>query len=227
MNNIKAVLIDIDDTLLDFSKCAEESMRISCAANKLEYTQSLCDTFHEVNDMLWQRIELGSLTPKELHRIRWNLIFEKRGIKADGEAFEADFFRNLSETSVPVDGALDLLKYLSRKYSVYTASNAAHRQQAQRLQKSGMLQYIKDCITSVEIGFQKPTKEFFDVCMQRLGGISKDEIVIIGDSLTADIEGGISYGIKTIWFNKYGKNPLKDINSDFTVTSLSDIKSLL
>mgnify|MGYP000278956505 CR=1 FL=1 len=77
MNNIKAVLIDIDDTLLDFSKCAEESMRISCAANKLEYTQSLCDTFHEVNDMLWQRIELGSLTPKELHRIRWNLIFEK------------------------------------------------------------------------------------------------------------------------------------------------------
>ena len=63
--------------------------------------------------------------------------------------------------------------------------------------------------------------------MQRLGGISKDEIVIIGDSLTADIEGGISYGIKTIWFNKYGKNPLKDINSDFTVTSLSDIKSFL
>lgn len=227
MNAIKTVLIDIDDTLLDFAKCSEEAIRISCASSGLTYTQNLCDAFHEINDILWKKIELGSLTSKELHRIRWNMIFGKLGIDADGEAFEADFCKNLSETSSPVDGALDLLKYLSSKYAVYTASNAAHHQQAQRLQKSGMLGFVKACITSVEVGFQKPTKEFFDACMKKADVPAKEEAVIIGDSLTADIEGGISYGLKTIWFNKYGKAPQKGIKPDFTVTALSDIKNIL
>ena len=94
---LKAVLMDIDDTLLDFGKCAEQAMRIGFAEWGLPYDDSTYATFTRINDGLWLMIERGELTTQQLFEFRWNRIFEALGIQADGAAFEKRFWISLRD----------------------------------------------------------------------------------------------------------------------------------
>lgn len=224
---IKAVFIDVDNTLLDFNECAKDSIRQGFNEWGLVFHDEMFETFRRINDSLWLEIEKGTLSRETLHKIRWNLIFDKLGIIADGENFEWVFQRYLDESSVTVKGALETVKYLWEKYTVCVASNAPMERQLNRLQKSGLYPYLHHIFTSGELGHSKPTKAFFDGCFERLNGISRQEVIMIGDSLTADVKGGADYGIKTCWFNFYGEENPTDIIPDYTVNSLSEIKNIL
>ena len=115
---IKAVFIDIDNTLLDFNKCALWSMKKSFEDYNLNFKEQMFDTFNLVNNRLWLEIEKGKLTKEELYACRWNMIFAILGIDVDGVQFENVFYSYLTESAEPVDGALETLKYLSGKYIV-------------------------------------------------------------------------------------------------------------
>ena len=126
---LKAVLMDIDDTLLDFGKCAEQAMRVGFAEWGLPFGDSTYRTFTRINDGLWHMIERGELTTQQLFAFRWNRIFDALGIRADGAAFEQRFLDLLYETAIPVDGAAEICRYLKDKYILCAASNAFHDQQ--------------------------------------------------------------------------------------------------
>lgn len=225
---IKAVLLDVDNTLLDFDKCADDSIKSACKEVGLKYSHDLFLTFTEVNNSLWKRIEKNQLTKEELHRIRWQTIFDKSGIDGDGLDFEKRFKEHLSNSSVPVEGAKELVCYLHNKnYYLATASNAAHNQQVKRLTGAGIAQYVNAFFTSYEIGIEKPNKGFFDFCLKNLPTENKDEIIIIGDSLTADISGGINCGIKTCFFNKNHASIPENVKIDYVVDNLLDVKKYL
>lgn len=224
---ITNVLIDVDNTLLDFNKCAEEAMKIGFSRWNIEYSDRVFPVFLEVNDNLWRKIETGEIDKKTLYQIRWKTIFEKLGIEENGPAFEQDFRNIFSDSKEPVDGAYDILDYLSKKYSVSVASNASYEQQLKRLNHADMMKYFTHIFNSEQIGYPKPEKKFFDACFERLGNIPKEQVIIIGDSFSADINGGAEYGIKTLWFN-YNKIPVpKNVRADFTVNSLDEIKNIL
>lgn len=224
---IKAVLIDIDNTLLDFDKCAKSAIENACAVHGIKFQQKIYEAFAVINEGFWKQIERGELTKSELHRIRWATIFKHCGIDYDGPSFELTFRKTVAESSDKVDGAEELLKYLSTKYTVCVASNAAHSQQKNRLDKADLSKYIDKFFVSWDIGFDKPSKQFFSACLKELDGLKKDEVMMIGDSLTADIKGGIDFGIKTCWFNKFNAVLPKDINPNFVVKSLTEIIDLL
>lgn len=226
MDNIKAVFIDIDNTLLDFNKCALWSMQKAFNDYDLSFENSMFDTFNMINNRLWLRIEKGELTKEELYACRWNMIFALIGIAVDGVEFENVFYSYLTESAEPVDGALDLLKYLHGKYLVCAASNASYAQQIKRLNNAGMTEYLDRIFISEQIGFSKPQKEFFERCFEKISPIVPSETVMIGDSLTADIEGGASFGMKTCRYNHNLTNESSDL-PDFTVCSLSEIKKYL
>lgn len=226
MDNIKAVFIDIDNTLLDFNKCALWSMQKAFNDYGLSFENSMFDTFNMINNRLWLRIEKGELTKEELYACRWNMIFALIGIDVDGVEFENAFYSYLTESAEPVDGALDLLKYLHGKYLVCAASNASYAQQIKRLNNAGMAEYLDRIFISEQIGFSKPQKEFFERCFEKISPIVPSETVMIGDSLTADIEGGASFGMKTCRYNHNLTNESSDL-PDFTVCSLSEIKKFL
>ena len=226
MDNIKAVFIDIDNTLLDFDKCALWSMQKAFNDYGLSFENSMLDTFNMINNRLWLRIEKGELTKEELYACRWNMIFALLGIDVDGVEFENVFYSYLTESAEPVDGALDLLKYLHGKYLVCAASNASYAQQIKRLNNAGMTEYLDRIFISEQIGFSKPQKEFFERCFEKISPIAPAETVMIGDSLTADIEGGASFGMKTCRYNHNLTNESSDL-PDFTVCSLSEIKKYL
>ena len=145
---LKAVLMDIDDTLLDFGKCAEQAMRIGFSEWGLPYDDSTYATFTRINDGLWLMIERGELTTQQLFEFRWNRIFEALGIQADGAAFEKRFLDLLYETAIPVDGADEICRYLKEKYILCAASNAFHDQQLNRLEMAGLLPYFDHVFVS-------------------------------------------------------------------------------
>ena len=221
---IKAVLIDIDNTLLDFNKCATECIRLAFLKFNLKFDQNTFSIFKVINDGLWLEIEKGTLTKKELHQVRFNRVLKALGQEFDGELVEKEFLANLKQIAIPIDGALEIVKYLSSKYVLCTASNSFYNQQVNRLTTAGIFPYVKHMFISEVIGYEKPTNAFFNECLKKLS-LDKSQVVMIGDSLTADIKGGKDFGIKTIWFNP---NYLENSDDcDVVVNSLDEIKKYL
>lgn len=225
--NIKAVLIDIDNTLLDFDKCAFVAIKNTARLHSISLPKNSFEVFLRVNDELWKELEYGEIAKEILYQKRWKKIFEELGIDSDSDSFEEDFRKEMRKTAITVDGAEELLSYLSEKYPVYTASNASKLQQQIRLENAGLSPYISGMFTSEEIGFQKPAKEFYYSCCIELAPAAPSEIVMIGDSVAADIIGAKSFGLKSIWFNYYKKNYSNLNFTDYSVTSLREIKNIL
>ena len=221
------ILLDVDNTLLDFNKCAEAAIKTAFLKWNIPYTDKVFPTFLEVNDSLWQKIETGAIDKFRLYQLRWKTIFKRLGIDENGPVFEQDFRSIFSNSKEPVDGAYEILQYLSEKYRLSVASNASYEQQLKRLNSADMMKYFSNIFNSAQIGFPTPEKKFFDACFERLGNVKKETCVIIGDSLSADISGGAEYGIKTIWFN-YGKIAVpENVKADFVVNTLEEIKNIL
>lgn len=225
LQNIKAVFVDIDNTLLDFNKSANESVRLAFNKFGLPFSDGVFPVFKLINDALWLDIEKGKLTKSQLHEVRFNKVLNALGIEFDGPTVEKEFLVNLKNCAIPVDGALDLVKYLSKKYILCTASNSFYEQQVKRLKTAGLYDYVHYMFISEKIGYEKPSRKFFDECFSRLSGISVRETVMVGDSLSADIKGGKDYGITTIWFNPEGKNIKGDY--DYVVKTLNQLKDYL
>lgn len=224
---LTTLFFDIDNTLLDFSACSKDSMQRAFEDYGLHFADDMFDTFVAQNNMLWRRIELGELTKDGLFKIRWNIIFEKLGIAGvDGEEFEEDFHKYLNVSCVPVDGAKQTLKYLSGKYRLYAASNAPLGQQPRRMKLADLDKYMDGYFISEELGAPKPSKRFFDECFARLDGVTPAQVMMIGDSKSADIDGARQYGMATCWFN-FLKTKDADVRADIVIDDLRKLQDLL
>lgn len=230
---IKAVLFDIDNTLLSFDEYVKAAMKSGFEEFGLcKYEDYMFSEFTKTNSELWHSLERGELSFEELKRIRWNLIFEKMGISADGVAFEKYFRSFLYSSAILIENAEEILQYLFGKYILCAASNGPFLQQENRLRVGNLLQYFSHLFISEEIGFSKPAKEFFDICIERLNSgsdenIQPDEILIVGDSLSSDMAGGIQSGIKTCFYNPDSKPIPQEMNIDYSIKSLCEIKEIL
>lgn len=225
---VKAVFLDVDNTLLDFNLCAMSAMRQGLEEQGFSFEETMfTKTFTPINNSLWEKIERGELTREGLFAIRWNLVFAALGIDYDGPTFEDRFRELLFTAAVPVEGAQEITEYLHSKYTVCIASNAFHDQQVNRLKIAGIYPHVDHIFVSEQLGANKPGKAFFDACFASLPGISPDECVMIGDSLTADIAGGVNAGMQTIWFNHDHIPVPNNCKADFIVNSLSEIRQVL
>ena len=230
---IKVVFIDIDNTLLSFSGYVKESMRDGFARFGLKpYTEAMFPVFERVNNRLWRQLEAGTLSFDELIKIRWNLVFKELDISFDGQIFEKYFRKRLFDSAVPEPGAMELLQYLSQRYVLCIASNGPYEQQMNRLRVGKMYDYFAHFFISSRIGAQKPSRAFFDYCFRELRAsafpeLLPEETMIIGDSVSSDIAGGIGYGMHTCL---YQKRPVSDENLsgvDYIAASLAEIERIL
>ncbi len=223
---IKYALFDIDNTLIDFGESAKIAMPRLFEKMGYPYTDEVPKIYHKIGAPLWAALERGEISGGYLRSIRWGLICKELGIECDSIAMEAEYAEQLAQVAVVIDGAPELLKYLKDKgYIVAIASNSYKAQQERRIKLAGLDGYIDYYFTSMDMGVEKPSVEFFNRCFERLGNPPKDEIIMIGDSLTADVDGGNGAGIKTIWFDKFKTHAQND--ADFSVTSLRDIMKIL
>ncbi len=224
---IKAILMDIDNTILDFRECSRDSMKKAYLEAGLTYEEYMFEVFTKTNEQLWREIEKGTLTKQKLLKVRWNTVFRKLNIDYDGVKFEGRFRAFLELSGHTVDGAKEVLEYLSKKYKVYAASNGFEKIQHGRLIESKLIIYFQELFLSEKAGYSKPSRGFFDYCFKRMGNIDKEEVIIIGDSLHADMQGGLDYGIKTCWFNYKKEEISQDIKVDYIIDDLLGIYSIL
>ncbi len=224
---IKYVFIDIDDTLLDFNKNASLAVKMAFEKVGLTYKEEYGPWFLKINDGLWRLIEEKKLDRKGLHARRFKDVLREFGLVGDGDLIEKLFREYLFDLAIPVDGAVEILKYLSQKYAVYAASNAIYLQQVNRLKKAGMYEYLDKLFVSENIGYNKPSKEFFDACFAEIDGATPENTVMIGDSLNADIKGAYDYGMRAIWFNKKCDDQPSDKKYFVKVEKLEEIKKYL
>lgn len=202
-DKIKVLFLDIDNTLLDFNAAAKWGMEQCFCSAGLKFHPEMFGIFVEENNKIWHRIERAELSMDDLPYVRWQAILKRLHMEADGVEMEMEFRRLLHLSAVPVEGAEEILKYLyEQNYCLCAASNGPYEQQINRLKKADMLKYFSYFFISEKIGADKPSREFFDGCMKELPGVLPSQCMMIGDSLTADIEGGRAYGIHTCWFRK-------------------------
>lgn len=223
---IKAVLIDIDNTLLDFNESARVAAKLAFEKYNLPYNESVHPTFLTINNGFWDKIQTGEITREYLHAERWNTILRELGIFFDGRIIEKVFLENLNFCATPMEGALEILEYLSKKYLLCTASNAPYEQQLKRMKCSGIDKFVHKKFISEALGATKPDSAFFEACFKGIAPITKEETIMIGDSISADINGAKAVGLKTVWFN-YNKSDYKEGVADYVIHHLSEIKNIL
>ena len=233
INKIKAVFIDIDNTLLDFDLAIINSLKTGFAKYNLgTYTDSVYETFTLINNSLWLSLEKKEISFEELKRIRFDRVFKELGINFSGKIFEQYFREQLHSIVFPIEGSVELLKYLKGKYLVVLASNGPQEQQVTRVKLGKMEKYVDYIFTSELIGYSKPSKEYFDKVFDILNKdnnkVERNECVMIGDSLTSDISGAKQAEMFTILFDKHQKfNEIPTSEVDVMVKKLIDIKTIL
>ena len=233
MMAVKAILLDVDNTLLDFDAYVHQAMAEGFAEFGLgTFDWQVYQTFSVINHGLWQALERGELSYEQLLKIRWNRVFEALGISFDGERFERYFKGRLFHNAIPIPGAMELLEYLKGKYILAVASNGPYQQQMNRLRIGGMEPYFQHFFISQAMGVQKPDPAFFAHCLSQInnqseGAVLPEEVLMIGDSLSSDIAGAQAAGMQTCYFDKQGKGVSGSVVPDVTVTALSQIIPIL
>lgn len=222
---IKAVLIDIDDTIFDFEKCSKNAFKKTLKKLDLSYKEKDFLYFNKVNDILWSKQKLGEINIEEVFTHRSNMMSKYFELDIEKEIFNDLFVEFLYDEIEMVDGIEDLLSYLSNKYQIYAASNGVYEMQINRIKKSNLSKYFKDIFVSDKIGYEKPDERFFNKIMD-ITKYSNDDLIMVGDSIKSDIVGAKNSNIKSIYFNKENKK-ISNKNFTYQVKNLSEIKKIL
>lgn len=228
---IKAVLFDIDNTLLSFDGYVKQSMEEGFARFGLKkYEPWMFDVFTRENNALWRSLERGEITFEDIKAGRWNRIFSVLGIDFDGPVFETYFREKLNVSAIPVEGSPETLGWLRGKFILCAASNGPYEQQLNRLKLAGMAEYFDYFFISEEMGVSKPSAEYFSLCFDRINEgrpetVYPEEMLMIGDSLTSDMAGGINAGMKTCFFDPQHKGVPDGMRIDHVIHSLSEVKT--
>lgn len=221
------LLLDVDGTLLDFRPCSAMALEKAAASLGVTLPPSAGEDFRRLNAALWQRLEGGEFDRGHLYGIRFDLLSEQWGIPFDGKRFDAAFQSALGETHVPMEGAADLLSYLHGEYTLCVASNANSDFQCGRLRRAGFLGYFSHIFCSDRPGEDKPNARFFENCLSALPGTDRRQVLMIGDSPTADVEGAEGAGIDTCWIDP-GHIPFSFVHPPhYRVESLAELKEML
>lgn len=224
---IKYVLLDIDDTILDFKKAEAIAVKKTFELMGIASDEKLIARYSEINQRQWERLERSELTREQVLVERFRILFDEIGVSAPAEMAQVTYENLLSIGHYFIDGAEKLLNELYGKYELYVVSNGTAFVQDRRLKSADIVRFFKGIFISERVGHNKPSKEFFDAALGGIEGFDPECAMLLGDSLTSDILGGINAGIKTCWFNPKGKAPRPDIVPDYEIKHLSEFPELL
>lgn len=200
----KILFVDIDDTLLDFQKSEEIAIRKLLSKYINNLTEDIVKDYKQINVNYWKMFERGEIEREALLIARFKDLFEKYNcFVEDYSKINEEYFSILSSVPIELDGAYEFLEKVFKDMKIYAITNGVKRVQTKRLSMVNITKFFEKIYISEEVGFQKPEQQYFDYVLKDLGYPNKNDIVILGDSLTSDIQGGINCGIDTIWFNPH------------------------
>lgn len=217
----KYLLIDCDDTILDFGKSERASIAQVMEKYGVSPTAKAVEKYVKLNEKFWRLFEKGKITKERILELRFVKFFKKYKIDVDGKAINKEYLETLTHNVFVIDGIEDVLIYLRDKgYKLYIITNGVKSTQIARWNQTDLLKYFDGAFISEEIGYFKPQKEYFEYVVKNIGDSDLSNYLVIGDSISSDITGGINYNIDVAWFNP--KKKKSKIKVDYEFHSLDD-----
>ncbi len=200
------LLFDADDTLFDYPASEAIALRSTFENFGQVYRSEVLRIYQIFNRQVWGEFERGETTSQDLRIKRFRLLFDEIHAPLDPQDFSLRYLENLSNVSnLLLAGAAEVLQALSGRFHIALVTNGLSEVNRPRLERSALHSFIEKIFVSEEIGVAKPDMGFFEAVFREIGNPPKTQVLIIGNSLSSDIQGGINYGIDTCWFNPGGK----------------------
>lgn len=195
------VLIDLDHTLLDSETSESLSFDRTLRSVGVVDPAAHLDTFLEINARMWGLVEAGEMAAADVRLVRFTEFVEREGIDADPAELADTYASGLAAYGELFPGAESVLDELAAVSRLALVTNGVSDIQRARVARLGLARYFDEIVVSSEIGASKPGPAFFDAVFGRLGATPGPEVLMVGDSLTSDMRGGIDYGLATCWYN--------------------------
>lgn len=217
---------DLDNTLLDFNKTEERAIKQVLSLFGLPDDDKTAKIYSAINKSFWERFERHEIKKEDIFVGRFDVLLKTLNTQGNPEAMSKIYFERLSAGHDVISGASELLLYLKKKgYKIYATTNGVASTQYKRIEKSGLKTFFDDVFVSESVGSQKPDSSYFEFVRMHTEEKDKSKILVVGDSQSSDILGGINAGLDTCW---YCPNNFKPIyQSTYTITSLDELYNIL
>lgn len=226
---ITTLLWDMDETLLNFA--AAERAAINALFQEFgfgECSDAMLERYSKINRSYWERLERKELTKPEILVGRFRDFFEAEGLDSTVAAeFNEKYQLNLGDTIVFRDDSYNIVKSLRGKVKQYVVSNGTIAAQTKKLRLSGFGELMDGVFLSEDLGVEKPDILFFKKVFEKIHPEDKSQVMIVGDSLTSDIQGGNNAGIMTCWYNPEQKPYQGDLRIDHEIRDLHEVYDLI
>lgn len=228
MGRFDVILWDVDQTLLDFDKSQEYALDYSFKQFDKKIDDMILAQYREINAAYWLRYELGEITKNELVIGRFDTLFSHLGITdIASRDFNAVYQKALGSVFYFKDDSYQLCSRLKGKVRQYAVTNGVSSTQRNKLRLSGLDQIFDDIFVSEEMGYPKPKLLYFEKCFEKIENFQKDKVLIVGDSLSSDMQGGNNAGIACCWYNPEGKENNTGLRIDYEITNLWEVEDIL
>lgn len=228
MSKYRYLLWDVDGTILDFE--AAEKAAIHSLFIKFQLgtcTEEMIKRYSEINKKYWQALERGEMTKEEILIGRFQEFFSLEGIDVSvAPKFNEEYQVALGDTIVFCDDALEIIKKQKENSKIIVITNGTAVAQKKKLEKSGLKDVVDGIYISEMVGYEKPSVHFFETVMEKEGITNRKEALIIGDSLTSDIQGGYNIGIDTCWYNPKGIENKSSLIPTYEIRNLQELEAI-
>ena len=226
---IKVILWDIDGTLLDFIKAEYAAIKKCFEVFQLgECTDEMISRYSKINRGYWERLERKEITKPAVLVGRFRDFFAGENIDTNcAEEFNKEYQIRLGDTICFCDDSYELIKSFKDRVKQYAVTNGTKIAQDKKLVKSGLIDLFDDIFISEEVGYEKPDIRFFEHVWAKIGAYKPDEVMIVGDSLTSDMQGGNNAGIVCCWYNPKRANNNSCLKIDYEITNLNQILEIV
>lgn len=198
------LLFDADGTLFAYDGAEEEALQNVFTHYGLPFSEEITQRYKLINQEMWNRLEKQTISLLQLRWQRFADLFEELGIDQDAKMFSETYLDYLGKSAHLIPGTLEFLEQLDGKFNMVIITNGITDVQLSRIRLSGLDRYFPHVFTSEAIGIFKPAIGFFDAVFEGIGHPPKEKVLVIGDSLTSDMAGGVGYGLDTCWYNPFG-----------------------
>lgn len=222
------IIFDADETLFDFKKSEKYAFENAMLEFDIEYDESYhLKIYKEINDAIWKELENGLITQEKLKVERFKRLSDKLNIKFDPVEFAKSYMKHLANASFLYEDSTSLIEDLSKEHKLIIITNGLKNVQTNRIRKSTIGKYFEDIVISEEVGVSKPNPKIFEIALENINYTDKSKILMVGDSLTSDVKGGINFGVDTCWFNHEKVLNKTEIKPTYEISNLLDLKTIL
>jgi 2-haloacid dehalogenase len=218
-------LLDIDNTLLDFDATEVKSFHTLLYSYDIPYEEELFTQYKKINKNFWALLEQGKVDKDTVRTGRFIEFFGSLNLSYDAEEAERRYQSYLSDGADMMPNAKEtLIRLKEAGKKIYSASNGVYETQVKRLKTAGLYDYFEEMFVSEKIGFEKPDRSFFDYCFDHIKDFDLEKTLMVGDSLTSDIQGAINSGIDSCFYDP--KGAITAAKATHTISDLNELLSL-